>query len=155
MIRGCWKALLFISMSGKNSERYFSTISDCGPVAQKGYLSFEAQTNQKCIAWASQPNLVCLSSESGGDLSAHSHACTISCIQFIVLSSCIKSHRCQACICKKLDDCWGIRGSNKNSNPDHFGRWSSWRENNNKSLPAAGIGKSKLHNRYSVTLLLG
>lgn len=119
----------------------------CGPVAQKAHFSFVAQTNQKCIAWTSQPNLLCLSStESGAELSQLTpmHAQLLA-SNSLCSSSCTNSRRCQgkhrmiSLQPQKLDDWWGVKRSNENRNPNYFWRWSGSRENNTKSLPVVGI----------------
>lgn len=97
MICECGKAALLISMRVTRERNFRQHVRFVDQRHKEAHFSFVAQTNQKCTAWTSQPNLVCLSStESGAELSQLTpmHAQLLA-SNSLCSSSCTKSQPCQ------------------------------------------------------------
>lgn len=123
MICECGKAALLISVRVTRQRNFRQHVRFVDQRHKEAHFSFVAQTNQKCTAWTSQPNLVCLSStESGAELSQ------LTCLlasNSLCSSSCTKSRPCQgkhrtiSPRAAKVRRLVGSReGRRKNSNPD-------------------------------------
>lgn len=157
MICGCGKAALLISVRVTRQRNFRQHVRFANQRHKEAHFSFVAQTNQKCAAWTSQPNLVRLSStESGAELSQLTpmHAQLLA-SNSLCSSSCTKSRPCQdkhrtisprAAKVRQLVGSW--EGRRKRTVIQIgvgfffgfvFWRWSGRRENNSKSLPAVGI----------------
>ena len=97
MICGCGKAALLISVRVTRQRNFRQHVRFANQRHKEAHFSFVAQTNQKCAAWTSQPNLVRLSStESGAELSQLTpmHAQLLA-SNSLCSSSCTKSRPCQ------------------------------------------------------------